>query len=156
MKTQTQFDMVDWKRHPFLDGLSEPCLDILADCAMPTKFEAGELLFREGESANRFYLIYEGCVEIEVEEQDRAPAKVQEVHDGGVLGWSWLFPPYEWHFTARAVAPTKAMFFYGTRIREFCEENHDIGYELMKRTTLVMIQRLQATQRQLAKVSAHS
>jgi hypothetical protein len=66
-----------------------------------------------------------------------------------VLGWSWLFPPYLWHFDARAVTPPKAIFFYGTRLRELCEENHDLGYELMKRVSEIVIRRLQATRREL-------
>jgi CRP-like cAMP-binding protein len=68
---------------------------------------------------------------------------------GDVLGWSWLFPPYLWHFDARAATPTTAIFFYGTRLRELCDENHDLGYELMKRVSEIVIKRLQATRREL-------
>ena len=68
-----------------------------------------------------------------------------------MLGWSWLFPPYYWHFDARALEPTTAIFFYGTRLREQCEQDHDFGYEIMKRMTQVVIQRLQATRKQLLK-----
>src|SRR5213592_3897674 len=45
--------------------------------------------------------------------------------------------------------PTTAIFFYGTRLREACEQDHDLGYELMKRMTQLVIQRLQATRKQL-------
>jgi CRP-like cAMP-binding protein len=69
-----------------------------------------------------------------------------------VLGWSWLFPPYLWRFDARAATPTKAIFFYGTRLRELCEENHDLGYELMKRVSDIVIKRLQAARRELVEV----
>ena len=68
---------------------------------------------------------------------------------GEVCGWSWLFPPYHWHFDARAVEPTEAIFFYGTRLREQCENDHDLGYELMKRMASVIIRRLQTTRRHL-------
>ena len=74
---------------------------------------------------------------------------IQVIEAGDVLGWSWLFPPYSWRFDARTLEPVKAIFFYGTRLREHCEADHDLGYELMKRMAAVVIQRLQATREQL-------
>src|SRR6266487_6262817 len=138
---------------PFLKGLTEQHLTILANYAMETKFAAGQLIFREGDVANRFYLILEGKVTLEAEARDAAPVPIMTIGAGDVLGWSWLFPPYCWHFDARAVEPTKAIFFYGTWLREQCEMDHSLGYELVKRMAEVVIQRLQATRRQLADTS---
>ncbi len=134
---------------PFLKGLSSKHLQTLADNAMQTQFKAGELIFREGDPANRFYLILSGRVVLESSRKDRPAVRIQTIGAGDVLGWSWLFPPYYWHFDARALEETTAIFFYGTRLREACENDHDLGYELMKRMTSVMLQRLQATRRQL-------
>jgi CRP-like cAMP-binding protein len=135
--------------HPFLKNFSQEHLRILADSASPAKFEAGEQIFREGEMANRFYLILSGRVVLETGAKDGRARMIQEVGPGEVLGWSWLFPPYLWHLDARAVQPTEAIFFYGTRLREQSEENPGFGYELMKRVAEVVIGRLQATRRQL-------
>jgi CRP/FNR family transcriptional regulator, cyclic AMP receptor protein len=66
-----------------------------------------------------------------------------------LLGWSWMFPPYVWQFTARAVEPTTAVFFYGTILREYCEKDHSLGYELFKRMSVVMLRRLQAARKQM-------
>ena len=84
--------------------------------------------------------------------RDEAPVAVQVIGRGDVLGWSWLFPPHHWHFGARALEPTTAIFFYGTRLREQCEQDHDFGFEMMKRMTQVVIHRLQATRKQLLSV----
>ena len=135
--------------HPLLKGMRPEHLQILTECAMQTRFEPGEWIFREGDVANRFYLILEGEVALESCVKDRGTIFVQAVGAGEVLGWSWLFPPYYWHFDARAVKPTKAIFLYGTRLRERCEGDHDLGYELMKRMADVIIKRLQTTRRQL-------
>lgn len=140
-----------WKAHPFLQGLDAGLLAPLAACAMPTEFKAGELIFREGEMANRFYLIIEGRVQLEAEATDRPGVLVDYIGEGDVLGWSWLFPPYTWNFTARAVEQVKAIFFYGTWLREQCEADRVLGYELMKRTTAVVIRRLQAARQQLVR-----
>ena len=138
--------------HPFLRGLKPEHLLLLADSAMRMRYEVGELIFREGDPANRFYLIEQGQVSLESHRKDEAPVAVQVIGPGDVLGWSWLFPPYYWHFDARVLEPTTAVFFYGTRLREQCEQNHDFGFEVMKRMTHVVIHRLQAARKQLLSI----
>ena len=135
--------------HPFLEGMTAHQRRILTDCAMVSRFAPGELIFREGDPANRFYLIHKGKVALESYVSDKGIIQIDEIGSGNLLGWSWLFPPYYWHFDARAVEPTIAVFFYGTPLREECETDHDFGYELMKRMAEVVIKRLQCTRRQL-------
>jgi CRP/FNR family cyclic AMP-dependent transcriptional regulator len=134
--------------HPFLIGVSEHHIRLLADCAMRSYFREGEIIFREGEAANRFYLIEHGKVALESSTLGE-PVQIDEIHDGDLLGWSWLFPPYAWHFTARALAETNAIFFYGTVLREYCEKDHWLGFELFKRMTVVMLRRLQGARQKL-------
>jgi CRP/FNR family transcriptional regulator, cyclic AMP receptor protein len=135
--------------HPFLKGMSQHQRRILSDCAMLSSFAPGELIFREGDPANRFYLIHEGKVALESHVRERGTLLIQTIGSGDLLGWSWLFPPYYWHFDARAIEPSEAVFFYGTPLRDECEADHDFGYELLKRMTEVVIKRLQASRRQL-------
>ncbi|MDD5140292.1 MAG: cyclic nucleotide-binding domain-containing protein [Verrucomicrobiales bacterium] len=136
---------------PFFRGLSGQQLGLLLNNSMSVEFPAGKSIFREGELANRFYLVIEGEVALESasKEKDGIPRLIQTIGAGDVLGWSWLIPPHFWRFDARAVKPTKAIFIYGTRVRELCENDHDLGYELMKRTAEVVIGRLQSTRHQL-------
>jgi CRP/FNR family transcriptional regulator, cyclic AMP receptor protein len=134
--------------HPFLEGMEWKHLEALAEFAMPTRFAAGELIFREGDIANRFYLIKSGRVELGVSTGD-GQFLAQTIGGGDVLGWSWLLPPYKWHFDARAVESTEAIFLYGTMLRERCETDHDLGYELMRRVAAVMVRRLQIARDQL-------
>src|SRR6185369_15417955 len=135
--------------HPFLAGMKPEHLRSLKDSAMMMFYQPEEVIFREGDPANRFYLVQKGKVTLESNRRESEPVRIQTIGPGDVLGWSWLFPPYYWHFDARALEPTEAIFFYGTRLREQCEQDHDLGYELMKRMTSVIIQRLQATRRHL-------
>jgi len=138
------------RKHPFLKDLSPHQYRLLADSAMRTQFPAGEVIFQPGDPANRFYLIQRGKVAIEAWLKDRGTITIQTVGSGDVLGWSWLFPPYYWQFSARALEATDAIFIYGTPLREECESDHELGYELMKRVSAVMLERLQATRRRLA------
>ena len=135
--------------HPFLQGMDPRHLSILAECAMQAYFNPGEIIFREGDPANRFYLLRSGKVCLEASDESGSKA-VQTIGGGDVLGWSWLFPPYFWRFDARVLEPTRATFIYGTRLRELCEEDHDLGYEIMKRTAAVVIERLMAARQKLA------
>jgi CRP/FNR family transcriptional regulator, cyclic AMP receptor protein len=137
--------------HPFLIGISAHHIRLLADCAMGSRFRAGEVIFGENEPANRFYLIERGRVALESSTLDES-VKIDEIGDGDLLGWSWLFPPYVWHFSAWALEDTTAIFFYGTVLRDYCEKDHSLGLELFKRMSAVMLRRLQAARRKLLNV----
>jgi len=136
-------------QQPFFKGLDSQQLQLLTGSALEMKFETGAILFQEGSPANRFYLILTGRVELTAEMEDGNAIPIQTLGPGDDLGWSWLFPPYSIHFTARALEPTTAIFFYGTRVREQCEQDHELGYQLMKRIAEVATQSLRATQRRL-------
>jgi CRP/FNR family cyclic AMP-dependent transcriptional regulator len=141
--------------HPFLAGMNRTQLALLTDCAMAAHFKKGQTILGEGEIANRFYLIESGRVVLESGEGFGEPVVVETIGAGDLLGWSWMFPPYVWHFTARAVEPTEAIFFYGTILREYCERDHSLGYELFKRMAPVMLRRLQAARKKMLSVQAH-
>ena len=134
---------------PFFKGLKEEHLRLLAESAMVTEFKADEWIFRQGDPANRFYLILEGKVMIESEVKERGTVPIRTFGPGDDLAWAWLFPPYYMHFSARAIERTRAIFFYGTRLREQCEANHELGYQLMKRIAEIVVQNLNATQKRL-------
>lgn len=133
----------------FFKDLSAEHLRILADNARQTWFEAGELIFHQGDLGNRFYLIVEGKIALESSLTNGGAVVLQTIGPGELLGWSWLFSPYIWDLHARALEPTEAIFFYGTFLRERCEQNHDLGYELFKRVAEVMMQRLQIARRRV-------
>lgn len=120
--------------HPFFVGMNRRQLRLLAAYATAVQFEKGQVIFRENEPADRFYLIETGKVVMESSDGSSDPR----------LGWSWMFPPHVRNFTARAVEPTTAIFFDGAILRESCEKDHSFGYELLKRMSLVMYQRAHA------------
>jgi len=104
--------------------------------------------------ANRFYLIESGKVVLESVEKSGNPLIIETIGAGDLLGWSWMFPPYAWNFTARATEPTNAIFFYGTILREYCERDPSLGYELFKRMAPVILRRLQAARKKMLSIQA--
>jgi CRP-like cAMP-binding protein len=129
--------------HPLFNGLGIKFRQILAECAIRADFEAGDKVAEAGEPANCFYLVIQGSIALESAGVG-SPARVQTVGAGDVLGWSWLFPPYFWHFDAVATGPTRTLFFYGSRLRQQCDRDHDFGYELIKNMAQILIGHLQA------------
>jgi len=83
------------------------------------------------------------------------PVVIETIGAGDLLGWSWMMPPYVWHFTARAVEPTEAIHFAGTILRQYCEKNHSLGFELHKRISAVMMKRLHAARKKMLSIHAH-
>jgi CRP-like cAMP-binding protein len=135
--------------HPFFENLSPKFLEVIAGCAMNVRFNAGESIYREGQEANHFYLIRQGRVALEVVAPGHGLLRIQTLSAGEVLGWSWLFPPYRWQFDARAVELTRAIAFDGACLRQKCDADHDLGYELMRRFAKIVTERMQATRLQL-------
>ena len=137
---------------PVFAGMAHDDLALIAGCAQNVGFEEGEMLFREGQPADRFYLVRKGRVALEVHTPERGGLVVDSADPGEVVGWSWLFPPYRWHFDARAVEEVRAISFDGECLRGKCDDDPRLGYELMQRFAQVMIERLQHTQLRLLDV----
>jgi hypothetical protein len=135
--------------HPFLRGMSPHHLELLALCAMPTEFEAGQFVLREGEPASGFYLIETGTVVLEAKADDGKTVVIDTVSAGEPLGWSWLFPPYLWSFDARATEPCTALCFSGLLLRQHRDDDLTLSHELHKRASEVMVRRLQAARSKL-------
>ena len=141
---------------PVFADLSPAQLELIAGCGANQRFAAGARLFTEGGSAERFYLIREGAVALEVDAPGRGPLVIETLHDGDVVGWSWLFEPYRWQFDARAARRTATVSFDGACLRGKCQDDHELGYQLMRRFAALLTQRLQATRLQLLDVYGHA
>jgi CRP/FNR family transcriptional regulator, cyclic AMP receptor protein len=135
--------------HPFLKGMSPHHLELLALCATPTEFDAGQIIFLEGDPANGFYLIETGTVVLEGKTSNGESVVVDTVSAGEPLGWSWLFSPYLWHFDARASEACTAICLSGIMLRQHRDEDLSLSHELFKRTSRVMVRRLQAARSKL-------
>jgi CRP-like cAMP-binding protein len=143
-------------QHPFLAGLDRRHLRPLTCLASRKRFDAHQMIFYEGQPANEFYLVCRGKVGIETAVLGCEAIVIQTQSPGDVVGWSWLLPPYEWHYSARALEPTEVIALDGKALRGRCEEDHDLGYEIMKRFALVIAQRLVATRARLLHFPDHT
>jgi CRP-like cAMP-binding protein len=137
---------------PRFAQLEDPHLALLAGCARNVRFLAGEQLFREGDIADTFWVLRAGSVALEAFDAARGALQIETIGAGELLGWSWLFPPYLWHFDARAQSAVRATAFDGACLRQKCEDDPRLGYVLMGLFAQVLIERLQATRLRLLDV----
>lgn len=141
------------KKHPFFEGLKKEYLDFIVGCASNVSLEKGQIIMREDDPADKFYLIREGMVAIYIPMGEDRSVTIQTLRGGDILGWSWLIPPYRYRFSCRTVEDTRAIALDGKCLREKCEKNHDLGYELLRRLTNVFTQRLEAARKQIISLS---
>ena len=141
---------------PFFEGLSAPHLALLTGCTSNAVFNAGELIFHEGQPADRFYLLRHGRVGLEIFPPAGGALTIETLEEGEVLGFSWLFPPYKSRFDARALTLVRALSLDGACLRRKCENDTALGYELMKRFAPLILARLESTRMQLLDLYGHA
>jgi CRP/FNR family cyclic AMP-dependent transcriptional regulator len=131
--------------HPFFAELTPWQLTALSGDGTAVAYEPGERIFAEDGVADRFWLIEHGGVALDMRVPGRGDQIVETLAPGTVLGWSWLHPPYRWHFGAVAREPTTAIAFDAVSVRRRCDDDPAFGYAILRCFTPIITQRLQAT-----------
>jgi len=134
---------------PFFKGMKPEHIQIITGCAANARFEAGEFMGRCGGPADRFWLIRQGRVALEIHAPGRGQLTVQTLGDDEVVGWSWLVPPYQLRFDVHAVTSTRVLAFDGKCLRGKFASDPELGFELLQRFSLVILRRLDAMSIQL-------
>jgi CRP-like cAMP-binding protein len=130
--------------HTVFSDLGSDALGVLVDHAEEKSVAAGDLLFKQDDTAENIFILIDGAIEVEVPSIMGPALVVQTLGKDDVLGWSWLIPPYRWAFEAKATQDSKVLAFDGRSLLQYCEEHTNFGYELMKRFTALMSERLHA------------
>jgi CRP/FNR family transcriptional regulator, cyclic AMP receptor protein len=141
--------------HELFRSLDDEYLALLAGCAQNVTYPADTEIFREGEPADRFWLIRRGRVAIEVDAPGRGPLVVETLGTDDVLGWSWIVPPYRWHFGATTREATGAVAFDATCVRRKLSSDPKLAAQLFERFLPVVVRRLQASRLRLLDLYGH-
>ncbi|HEX5967684.1 MAG TPA: cyclic nucleotide-binding domain-containing protein [Intrasporangium sp.] len=138
--------------HPFFDGFDEETLALLAGCAHNVHLRPGDVLFREGESADAFFVVRSGRVSIQIHRPAGGPVIIDTIEADEVVGWSWLVTPPSWSFDAVAVLDTSAVQFDAACLRDKCDDDPAVGYLFMRHVGQVMADRLKSARARLLDV----
>jgi CRP/FNR family transcriptional regulator, cyclic AMP receptor protein len=134
---------------PFFAGMRPLHIERLSYFARRGVFRAGARIFTEGGNATRCWIIRDGAVRLDAHVPGRPDVAIETLGPTDVLGWSWLFAPYTWHFGAVATEPTLTIEFPAAELRQLCAGDPVLGYELTSRFMRVVVVRLQATRTRL-------
>jgi CRP/FNR family transcriptional regulator, cyclic AMP receptor protein len=140
------------REHRFFAGLDDATLTLIAGCGRNVRFNAGEYLFHTDGPADEFYLLRHGRVALDVAAPGRAAITIETIGAGEIVGVSWLIPPYRWNHDARAVELVRAIGMDAKCLRQKCDADHNVGYEMMMRFVPLLVERLQAMRLQLLDV----
>jgi len=141
-----------WEELAFTAGFDRSQTERLAEIATPVQWNAGEMVYREGDPGSPLYLVEEGLVAIELVVPGRGPITILTVGPGDVFGWSSLFYQRPKTNGARALVPTRALALDTARLRALCDGDPGFGYAMTRRILQVVSQRLKATRIQLIDV----
>ncbi len=131
--------------HEFFFGLNEDLLQFLCECAI----KKGQILFQQGENADKFYIVRSGRISIQMPAIIGPDLEIQKLGKDQVLGWSWLISPFKWTFQAMPEENSELLMFDGATILERCEQEPRFGYELLKKFAALMSMRLDAARQKM-------
>ncbi len=140
-------------QHPFFADMDQGPLDIITGCCANEVYKAGEFLYRQGQPADKFYLVRDGMINLEIYVPGRPPISVETVEAGEIIGWSWLIPPYQWSNDARAIDSVRVISLDGACLRRKMEADRALGYEVYKRFVPIMAKRLLTTRLRIVELA---
>jgi CRP/FNR family transcriptional regulator, cyclic AMP receptor protein len=138
--------------HPVFKDMDPQYLKLMLSCASNVRFNQGDLISRDGDQADSFYLIRAGAVALDIYSPTKGAITYQTLREGDLLGWSWLVPPYRMHGDVRAIQLTRAIRIDAKCLREKCESDSRLCLELYKRFVPIIVDRIEAMTMQLLDV----
>jgi signal-transduction protein with cAMP-binding, CBS, and nucleotidyltransferase domain len=138
--------------HPLFTELPEAYRHELENCAVEQHYAPGEAILLSRQPADHFHFIRSGRVALQIHPPHTAPMLIQTLCEGDVLGWSWMLPPYEWHFDALAQSDVSTFRMDARCVRGKCDQDPRLGYLLNQIFSRIMLERLMATRLQLMDV----
>ena len=135
--------------HEFFSGFSDDVLKFLCGCSSTFAIKKGQILFRQGENADKFYIVRSGRISIQMPAIMGPSLEIQTLGENQVLGWSWLISPYKWNFQAMPEADSELLMFDGIAILARCDQEPKFGYELLKKFAALMSKRLDVARQKM-------
>ena len=124
--------------HEFFSEFSDDSLKFLCECSSTREIKKGQILFLQGEHADKFYVVRSGRISLQMPAIMGPTLEVQAVDEDQVLGWSWLISPYQWNFQTKAEDDSELLQFDGAAILARCEQDPKLGFELVKKFAALM------------------
>ncbi|WP_369387059.1 cyclic nucleotide-binding domain-containing protein [Streptomyces sp. CG1] len=132
-----------------LTALPQAQRERLMELAEEVSFPEDTRIFEAGGTADRFWVVRSGAVHLDQQVTSRQRVTVASLGAGDLLGWSWLFPPYQWDFGAVAYTDVRAYEFDGPSVLALSVEDPLLGLSLVRTVAEILANRLETTRGKL-------
>lgn len=137
------------ERVTMLDALPAVHRRAFLERAHQASFPQDWRIFDEGRYADRFWIVKSGAVALDMPLPGHKIVAVETLGPGELLGWSWLFPPYRWHLSARALGSVVAYEFNAAEIRDLCRDDPALGRDIVLAVAGTIAHRLNSSRARL-------
>jgi CRP-like cAMP-binding protein len=141
---------LELQKIPWFRELQIKHLDMLAGITQLRDVKAGEVLFREGDRAGAIYIVLSGRIALDMAVPPRGKMRFHTAEMWEVIGWSSATPVvHQRTASATAVVDGRLAVVDAAKLRELCDQDHDLGYLVMRRLANIVASRLMSSRLQL-------
>ena len=137
------------RRVPVFSTLAEDDLGRVADVAVPRRFVASEVVFREGDESNTCYIVRSGKTRAIRAHTDGRSITLANFGPGDIFGELAMFDNERRSATVETLAVTEVIAILGGDMRRLMREHPEIAVKLIA----ALAQRLRDTNERLARQS---
>ena len=142
--------LVELNKVPWFHELNPKHLNQLASIAQLRHIKDVEIIFREGDKEDNFYVVLEGRVALDIFVPHRGKVRFYTAEPWEVFGWSSVTPTVRQRTAgAMAVLDSFVVGLDAEKLRQLCDADHDLGYLVMRRLANIIAGRLMVTRLQL-------
>lgn len=141
----------DLKQIVMLGHLTDEMLNKLVPITEMLLFDENEMIFRQGEKADRFYFLKKGIVLLEHRITDTMTISLSSIEPGYSFGWSAMLEDSQYTSDAMCAEPCQIYSFRASKIKKIMKEDHSLGFIISQRLLNVIRKRLDVRTNQLVK-----
>lgn len=133
----------------FLDFNSKQ-LERLSAISSIIELKAGDTLFCEGDRVDDMYIILEGRIGVDMSVPAYGTQRIYVAEPLDILGWSKMTPVVRQRVAStQAITDARLLVINGDDLAALCEDDHHIGYVVVRRLANVVAANLLHTKLQL-------
>jgi CRP/FNR family transcriptional regulator, cyclic AMP receptor protein len=138
------------RKIPWFRELKDDHIRKIASISTIRRVKAGEIIFREGDTHESVYIVLEGRVGLEMFVPHKGKVRFYTAEPWEVFGWSSVTPNVHLRTAgATAVLEGAVLRIDAEKLSQACDDDHDLGYLVMRRLARVVAGRLLVTRLQL-------
>jgi CRP-like cAMP-binding protein len=145
----------DLKQIVMLGYLSDDMLDLLIPIIEMLQFDAKEYIFRQGDKADRFYMLLHGKVLLEQRISSHITVAVSAIKPGYSFGWSAMVDESEYSMDALSEEPSQVLSIRAEKLTAVFEKNHSLGYIMSQRLMRIIKKRYDVRTEQFVRAIRH-